>query len=631
MTDWYGWMGTILRVDLSEGKVTKEPLTEEFAYNFVGGRGINSKILYDETGPKTDPLGPDNLFIIGTGPTSGTVGLGNGRFTVTAKSPLTGILGDASGGGHFGAEVKFSGYDHVVIKGRAKKPVYLWINDDEVVIKDASRLWGKTTWDTTDLIREELGDDWIKTLSIGPAGENLVKFASPIANDERVPAETGVGAVMGSKNLKAIAVRGSRSVKVANPDAYQDMIEKWRTDLFNQPLRNHHKGVGTTWLIKTFNNAHDLPIKNSQELHLPEGINDFYGEVFVPKYLVRHISCFTCPHACQKFVQIDEGPRAGEKGMRPEYGCLASLCTQLGVFDFAFGLMITNFCNQYGIDAQELGPTMAMAFECYQRGILTRKDTDGLKLEWGDEKVILELAKKVAYREGFGDILADGCYRAAQRIGRGAEKYSYHIKKKSHPDRLTAYIPAVLGFALASRGWDHLRGTVFPHMSPTYGAPKFWDYSPENAKMVMEREHIDTAADCLEVCKFMTEFALMAEGLGGVKRMANLLTVLSGIEFSEERLDEVCDRVYNVERAYLMRMGLTRDDDAAPHHFYEVPIPEGPSKGKVLDREKFEKLKDEFYEMRGADVRTGAPKRETLEKLDLKYVADDLEKLGIYK
>lgn len=631
MTNWYGWMGTILRVDLTKGRIIKEPLTEDLAYNFVGGRGINSKILYDETGPGTDTLGPDNVFIIGTGPTTGTLALGNGRFTLTCKSPLTGILGDGSGGGHFGAEVKFAGYDHVVIKGKSKKPVYLWINDDEVLIKDATHLWGKTTWETQELVRKELGDPDIKVLAIGPAGENTVNYALANTNDERVASETGMGAVMGSKKLKAIAVRGSKSVKIADPDKYIKLIREWHDDIEKQHLSHTHRDFGSAYLITVFNQVYNLGIKNSQELRKPdEEIAQFLPQNYMPKVLVRSISCFSCRHGCQKFVAIPDGQFAGEKGMRPEYGCMASLCTQLGVFDFGFALKVTNLANQLGIDAQEAGPTIAMAMECYQRGILTRKDTDGLKLEWGNKKVILELLRKIAHREGFGNILAEGCRKAALKIGKGAEKYAYHIKGKAHPDRLTAYIPCVLGFALASRGWDHLRGSVFPHITPSLGPPKFWHYDPIYAKVVSDREHIDAAADMLEICKWLTEFELMEEGRGGVSRMAQVLSAITGVGFSEQRFHEACERNYNVERAYLARMGLTRDDDVAPHHFYETPIPDGPSKGKTLDREQFEKIKDAFYELKGGDVKTGIPKKETLEKLNLGYIAKDLEKTGIY-
>ncbi len=631
MANWYGWMGTILRVDLSTGKITKEPLAQDLAHNFIGGRGINSKILYDETGPGTDPLGPDNRLIIGTGPASGTLGLGCGRFTITAKSPLTGILGDASGGGALGGEIKFAGYDHIIIQGQAKKPVYLWVNDDEVTIRDAKHLWGKNIWETTELIREELGDRDIKTLCIGQAGENLVKYACPMTNDERAPAETGMGAVMGSKKLKAVAVRGSKSVKIAHPERYEELVRSWFEDIPKQHLTPIHRKIGVVYAVKMFNQFYALPINNSQELHRPEEeIHEFFGEEFVPKYLVRSISCFSCPHTSQKFVQVHDGPYAGEKGMRPELGPLLSICTQLGVFNFPFGLKATNMLNQYGIDAQEVGPTMAMAFECYQRGILKRKDTDGLKLEWGNQEVILELIKKIAYREGFGNTLAEGCVNAAKIIGRGAEKYAYHIKGKSHCDRTTSYIPAVLGFALSSRGWDHLRGTVFPHVT-SGGPPKFWNYDPIYAKVVTDREHIDTTADCVEICKWLTEFELMEEGLGGVHRMADVVSAITGVDFSEERVHKICDRIYNIERAYLVKHGIRRKDDCPPHHFIETPIQDGPSKGMAVDAEQFEKLKDAFYELRGQDIKTGAPKKQTLEELGLKSVADDLEKTGVYK
>lgn len=620
MTDWYGWQGRILRVDLSSGKITKEPLSEGLVRNFIGGRGVNSKILFDETGPDTNPLGPENRLIIGTGPITGTNVLGTGRFTITAKSPLTGILGDSSGGGHFGAEVKFAGYDHIIIQGKAKKPVYLLIYDDEVTIKDAGRLWGKTTWETSRLIREEMGDRDIKTMSIGPAGENLVKFACPITDEEAAPAETGMGAVMGSKKLKAVAVRGSKSVKVADPSRYEEIIRTWYENIAKNPRTALQRNIGTTFMLKTFNEMYGLTVKNAQELHRSEEeISQFYGENFVPKYLTRHFACFACPLPCQKQVLIHDGPYAGEKGRRPEFGPLMSMCSHLGVFDFPFGLKVMNMTNQLGIDAQELGPTLAMVFECYQRGILTRRDTDGLKLEWGNQQSVLKLVQKVAYREGFGDVVAEGCRGAAVKIGKGAEKYAYHIKGKSHPDAVRASIPWVLGFAMATRGWDHLRALGISQV------PKYFDYSPIQAEAVRTAEHLCTVADSAEICKFTSRYG---NGLAG---LAEVLSALTGVDFSEEKLHQACDSVYNIERAYLAKNGIRRKDDIAPRHFYEMPIQEGPHKGRTVDKEKFEELKDAWYELRGSDKKTGAPTRKTLEGLGLKYVADELEEIGVYK
>jgi aldehyde:ferredoxin oxidoreductase len=631
MTEWYGWMGSNLRVDLSTGKATKEPLTEDLAHNFIGGRGINSKILYDETGPETDPLGPDNRFIIGTGPTSGTMPLGSGRYTLTVKSPLTGILGDGSGGGAFGAEVKFAGYDHIIVQGRARKPVYVWINDDQVEIKDAQHLWGKDIWETEKLIRQELGDRDIQTMTIGPAGEKLVKFACAVPPDERIAGQCGMGAVMGSKNLKAVAVRGSRSVKVANLKKYREIIRSWYEDMPKSPLSATHKEYGSPYLLRMFNQLHTLPIRNAQELNVPDDkISHMYVENWLPKYKVRDIGCFACPHACQKFMEVTDGPHAGERGARPEFG-LSALTTLLGVFDVPFGLVTTNLANKWGIDLMELGTSMAMAFECYQQGILTRKDTGGLRLEWGDKDVILELVRQIAYREGFGDVLADGAVNAARRIGKGAEKYVHEVKGKSHTDRVTAYIPTVLGFAFATRGFCHLRASVFPHVKPEPGPPKFWDYDPKYAKWCTDREHSNTAADSLQVCKFLTDFEIMEPGKGGIDRMAELVSALTGVDFSAERIHEACDRIYNIERAYLVRHGIRRKDDNPPSYFFEEPIPSGQFAGMTMDREKFEMLKDAWYELRGSDKKTGAPRRDTLEKLGMKYVADDLEKTGVYE
>jgi aldehyde:ferredoxin oxidoreductase len=631
MTEWYGWMGTNLRIDLSKGKVTKEPLKEDIVYDFVGGRGLNAKILYDETGPETDPLGPDNRFIIGTGPTSGTMPLGSGRYTLTSKSPLTGHLGDGSGGGSLASEVKFCGYDHVIVQGKAKKPVYIWVHDDEVEIRDAQHLWGTDIWEFEAKVKQELGDKDVQPLAIGPAGENLIKYACPVPPDERVAGQCGMGAVMGSKNLKAIVFRGSKSVKVANRQKYTEMIRSWYDDMPKGPLSGTHHEFGSPYLIGTFNQIHVLPINNAQELHRKdEELRDFFVQNWLPKYKIRDISCFACPHGCQKFMEITEGPFAGERGSRPEFA-FAAVTTLLGVFDVGFGLLATNLANKWGMDLMELGHSMSMAFECYQRGILTRKDTGGLRLEWGNKEVILELIRQIAYREGFGAILADGTLNAARKIGKGAEKYVHHIKGKSHPDRIASYMPTVMGFAFSTRGFCHLRSSVFPHVKPEPGPPKFWDYDPKYAKWCTDREHSNTAADCTEICKFLTDFEIMEPGKGGVARMAELLSALTGFDFSEQRLRDVADRVYNLERAYLVKHGIRRKDDNPPQYFLDTPVPSGADAGKTIDLAKFEVLKDAWYDLRGSDRKTGAPRKDTLEKLGLKYVADQLEKTGVYQ
>ncbi|MFC1593287.1 aldehyde ferredoxin oxidoreductase family protein, partial [Candidatus Omnitrophota bacterium] len=565
----YGWMGTILRVNLSERRIVKEPLTEDLAHKFVGGRGINSKILYDETGPHTKPLGPDNRLIIGAGPVTGTIGPSAARFTVTAKSPLTGILGDASGGGFFIPELKFAGYDHIVIQGKAESPVYLWINDDEVEIRDASHIWGRNTWDIEEAIRKELGDRNIKTLCIGQAGEHMVRTACTIGTGDRAPGKTGTGAVMGSKNLKAIAIRGSKSVKVAHPEKYKEIVRKWYEEAPQQGFYPTVHKIGTSYLVKAINESYTLGVRNVQELHLPEEkVGVLYGENFVPKYGIKSQSCFACPISCSEFLLVKEGPYAGEKGRMPEGGSLIGLGPLIGVSDdFPFVLKVTNLCNQYGLDSGRTAASISAAMEWFQRGIITREDSDELELKWGDQQVIVELLRKIAYREGFGDILAEGALNAAQKIGKGAEKYVLHSKKMPlSTSRRVDSLGSVLAQSTATRGFDHLRGLPTGNITYLTGEVveiKGTSYDPLWAKAVQHTRRMNTASDMLEICKFNTEWEIFDRDCG-VARMAELLAATTGLDFSEEWLTQATDRVYCIEKSYNAREGIRREDDSPP-------------------------------------------------------------------
>lgn len=632
-----GWMGTILRVDLSKRQTLKEPLTVDLARNFVGGRGINSKILYDETSSHTEPLSPDNRLIVGTGPVTGTLGPSAGRFTVTAKSPLTGILGDANGGGNFAAELKFAGYDHIIVQGRSESPVYIWINDDEVTVRDARHLWGKNTWETEEIIRRELRDPDINTLCIGQAGENVVRLACPIATGDRAPGRTGTGAVMGSKNLKAIAVRGSKSVKIAHPKEYLKIVQKWYDDMHAQTMYATMKKLGTSHLVNVFNILHGLGIRNQQEVNLPEEVlGPLYGEIFIPRYGTRHVSCFACPTSCGNFCLVKEGPYAGEKGKKPEFGSISGLGTLVGVCDdFAFVLKATNVANQYGLDTIETGAAIAAAMNWYQEGIITQQDADGLELEWGNQQAIIELLRKIAYREGFGDILAEGPLKAAKKIGGDAERYVRHSKGMGmSTTRMVYLVGSVLALSMSPRGFDHLRGLPQQAMTPSDIKTDFpiipgTSYDPLWAQIVINSEDVCTAADMLEVCKFNTGWEI--GGSFGLDRMAGLLTAITGVDFGEELLTQACDRVSSLEKAYIVREGVRRKDDNPPHDYFEKAVWDGPNKGWQLDKRKFEELKDHYYELKGWDKKTGAPTRKKLEELGLNYVADEMEQLGVYQ
>jgi len=628
----YGWMGTILRVDLSQGTIEKEPLSEDLAHNFVGGRGINSKILYDETGPGTEPLSPENRLIIGTGPAIGTLGPSAGRFTVTAKSPLTGILGDGNGGGDFGPELKFAGYDHIVIQGKAEKPVYLWINDGEVIIKDARHLWGKSTWEAEEIIRQELGDKDIRTLCIGQAGENLVRFACTVGSGYGTPGRTGTGGVMGSKNLKAIAVRGSQSVKVADPEKYMEIVRKWYSDIRRHPFYPTLSGIGMSYLMKWGNQSFTLPVRNAQATHWPEEeFSQYHGENFSPRHKVRDWSCFACPTHCKKFSLVKEGAYAGEKGMQSEGMSLGALGPLIGSGDYPFTLKATNLCNEYGLDTVSAGAAIAVAMEWFQRGIITTEDTDGLELTWGNREVIIELLRKIATREGFGNILAEGAAKAARKIGKGAEKYEHEGPKgmSMTPER-NLHLDTVLCYSMNTRGYEILRGHLIAVPKDSSGkAMNAMSYDPLWAEVAIGRHQMFTAADLLEICKFNIDWMMFGAGFG-VERMAELLSAITGVDFSEERLRQASDRVSDIEKAYIAREGMRREHDNPPGDYFERPQLDGPDKGWLLDREKFEGLKDRYYELKGWDKKTGVPAREELERVGLEYVADEMEKMGVY-
>jgi aldehyde:ferredoxin oxidoreductase len=630
--DVFGWRGTILRVNLTQESITKEPLSEELRVNFVGGRGVNSKILFDETGPQTDPLGAENILIIGTGPVTGTLSPSSGRFTVTAKSPYTGILGDANGGGDWAAELKYAGYDHIVVEGKTDQPVYVFIDDEKVEMRDARHLWGKDVWEVNRSLKKELEGERVKVMSIGLAGENMVRFACPIVNAFHAPGRTGMGAVMGSKNLKAIAVRGSGPINVPNPKKYLEVIERIYGELYQQYNFPIMAEIGTSCLIHDFNVRSCLSVRNNQINVLPEEvISPLYGEVFLRNYGFREHACFGCPTHCSHFSSSEEGSHEIERGRRPEGGSILALGPNLGIFSYPFVMKASNLCTSYGLDTVSTGDAISAAMEWYQEGIIDKKDTDGLELRWGNQRVVLDLIDKIARKDGIGALLAEGPVLAAQEIGKGAEWFVPHIKGlEKTTSRVDLNIGTLLSHCTDTRGMDHLRGA-----GSRAGAVKGRQfrpdsYDPERAGTIIFTENICSGADMLEICKFNTRWWIFDDG-GGLDMMAELLRVTTGIDFSEKDLQSACERVYNIERAYLVREGIRREDDLPPPRYMEYPVPSGPRKGWRVELKKFEKLLDEYYRLRGWVVDTGVPTRKRLEELNLQYVADELDKYGAYR
>ncbi len=630
----FGWTGTILRVNLTNGKITREEHSEYIRHNFLGGRGINSYRLFKEVKGGIDPLGPDNKLFWGNSPLTGTGLLTSGRIHVTAKSPLTGILGDSNAGGHFGPELKWAGYDQLIIEGAAEKPVYLWIDDDRVEIREAGHLWGKVISKTFPAILQELGDPRIRIAAIGPAGENKVYFASIMTDYGNACGKTGMGAVMGSKNLKAVAVRGTKGFPVADAEQFKDVTYKLLERTTKGPVYKAFSKVGTMLYLKQYDDIGRSLANNAQQAGNIDYIENYSPENMM-KHVTRSVACFGCPIHCKHEFKIKNGPYAGEHGHGTEFCIMSAHGPACGNSDAAALFKINNICNDYGICGDTSGVTLAAAFEWYQRGMITKDDTDGIALEWGNVENQIEMLMKMIHRDGFGDLLADGSTIAAKKIGKGAEKCISHVKGSDLDQMdLRTTKGCALSDAISSRGADPQRGwpgTVeFYAVKPStakkiYGSEKF-ACDPESYEgkgmIVSYFSNLCTLCDTIGICKFTSTWNTNATG---IPEMIDLLVTATGMELDAKKLDAIANRINNIERAFLVREGITRKDDIIHGRAMDEPIPSGPWKGKRLDKEKFKVMLDDYYDFVGWDKSTGWPTRKTLEDLGLSDIADDLK------
>jgi aldehyde:ferredoxin oxidoreductase len=546
---------------------------------------------------------------------------------------MTGGVGSANSCGHFAPELKFAGYDHIVFQGRSRRPVYLWINDDQVEILDASHIWGRTTWQTDDLIKEDLGNEEIQIACIGPAGENLVRSACIITNRARSASRCGLGAVMGSKNLKAVAVRGSDSIEVAYPERFMEAVDKaWEklkaSGAANKELNPHR-----------FNKAGIMPVRNFQDAYMsPDKLDKLMPQVYEENCEIRRLGYFACPIHCSRLYKVRGGQYAGlvSEGLHAN-----DLLNWVGRFDLdlddpAVMIKLHALCNEYGLDQDNASCSIAWAFECYQRGIFTQKDTDGLKLEWGDYQVVAELLRKVAYREGLGDLLAEGSKRASQIVGKGSDGFAIHVKGQDSMEPMRTSKGWALGCGVSTRGGTHTRGAAFIEMTgdiPLEICEKIWGVQVEGplsyenkAKLVVYYERLQAVLDSLGVCLFSSNYN--GPDLLGPDDLAELYSAATGIEMDEDGLMRMGERIHNIEKAFnILHAGFSRRDDDPPQRLMDEPVESGPMKGERLDREKWDQMLDEYYELHGWDKETGWQTRKCLEDLDLQKVADHLEKV----
>jgi aldehyde:ferredoxin oxidoreductase len=599
----YGWIGTMLRVNLTDGSIKTEALDPELAKKYIGARGLGSRILADEIDPKIDPLSPDNKLIFAAGPLSGTNAPSAGHFNVVTKGPLGGTIAASSSGGVFGPMLKYAGYDLIIIEGKAKKQVYLWINDAAVEIRDAGELWGKPVPETTEAVRAAT-DEEASVACIGPAGERMVLFANVMNECNRAAGRTGVGAVMGSKNLKAIAVRGTGAVRVADPKAFHAAMVKARDMIKNHPVGGGGlKMYGTDVLVNILNEIGGLPTRNYREGVFATA-DKVGGESLTKKILTRPRGCFSCIISCGRATRITNPKYAGV-GEGPEYETAWSFGPDCGIDDLDAVTKAHYLCNEYGMDAIAMGTTIACAMDLFEDGIITTKDTGGVALNFGNAEAMVEMTRKTGVGEGFGKKLALGSYRLAESYGH--PEYSMSAKKQEMP----AYDPRAvqgigLNYATSNRGGCHVRG--YMTAVEVLGNPVKLDNLATEGKAgwTITFQNLTAALDSSGACLFST-FGI------GADELAALLTAATGVPYSAEEFMKAGDRIWNMERLFNLASGLSAKDDTLPPRVLKDPLPAGPCKGQVS---KLDQMLPEYYTLRGWS-KEGIPTKEKRAELGL--------------
>ena len=616
MPEWFGYIGRILYVDLTHEKFEVRELDEKDVDMFVGGIGLATKIIAEEMDPRVDPFSPDNVLVFMTGPLTGTIVPCTGRYVVAAKSPLTLGWGEAHASGFWAVELKKAGFDGIVVKGRASNPVYLWIHDGEVEIRDASKLLGLTLPETELKIKEELGKD-VRVAAIGPAGEKLVRYAA-IANDitpdgPRVAGRTGMGAVMGSKNLKAIAVKGSGQIKIKDAKRVRSVLKRILPLVLSYPTTQIHAVYGTPGEIEEFYEYGDMPIKNFS-LGEWDGIKNITAKRFKELGIVKeHRACWACPIHCWKYAEA-----GGAKGRAPEYETIAALGSLLMIDDPFYIEKANHLCNLYGMDTISAGVTIAWAIECFERGLITKEDTGGLELRWGDPDLALKLIEMIGKREGFGKLLGEGCMRASQVIGRGTERYCMHVKGLEMPMHdPRAFKGMGLQYATSNRGACHLQGLVFRieqgqrvHDLRIYERPDRFDYKGKG-RIVATMQLWHEVVESMVICKFIDI---------PPAHLAGLYSMVTGRRRNVQQLLQVGKRIFTLKRVFNVANGVRRKDDTLPERFLKEPLKEGGAKGQVVELEPMLK---EYYEFMGWDE-DGVPKKEVFQELGILELAKKL-------
>ena len=597
----YGWIGNVLRVNLTDGTFRREPLREDLARDYLGARGLGTRYFVDEVAPTVDPLSLENKLFFVAGPLTGTLGTSAGRFNVVAKSPLTGTIGASNSGGYWGPELKFAGWDMVVLEGVSPKPVYLYLYNDKVELRDASALWGKETHEATDLLLGET-DPEAKVACIGPAGENQVLLANIMNDKHRAPGRGGMGAVMGSKNVKALVVRGTKGVQVADKEGFLDAVKRARAKLAAHPVTSGGLPLyGTNVLVNILNQSGGLPTRNFQT-GVFDRADKTGGETQRDTRLHRNKGCFGCTIACGR-VSFAADPFAGE-GEGPEYETSWSFGADCGVDDIDAIAKANYRCNELGLDTISLGSTVACAMELVERGYVDPQIV-GSDLRFGNARAMVDLVDQVGYRRGFGELVGQGSWRLASHFGH--PELSMTVKKQEMPAYEPRAIQGIgLNYATSNRGGCHVRGYL---ISPEIlGVPQKLDPQSIEEKPAWDKifQDLTAAVDSAGLCLFTTF------GIGG-EEIAAQLAAATGVPYTAEEVLKVGERIWNLERLFNLKAGFTAADDTLPDRLLKDPMPEGPHKGKVS---RVPEMLPRYYEARGWDAQ-GVPTPEKLAELGL--------------
>ena len=596
----YGYNGKILRVNLSEKTVKFEPLDIKEAQKYIGGRGLGTKILMDEVDPGVEPLSAENKLVFVTGPLTGTNTPTGGRYMVVTKSPLTGTVASSNSGGYWGAELKFAGYDLIIIEGKADSPVYINIEDGNVEIKDASHLWGKVVSETTSTLKSELGEK-VKVAAIGPAGEKLSKLGCIMNDLSRAAGRSGVGAVMGSKNLKAITVKGSSKVGIAETDKLKEVFSKCLKKIKENGVTGQGLPTyGTAVLVNIINENGVFPTNNFQTSTF-EKAEEISGETLAEKYLTKKDPCFKCPIACGRYCEVDD-----VKGGGPEYETIWAFGSDCGVSSMPDVIKANFWCNEMGLDTISTGSTIAAAMELYEKGYIKKEEFDGgPELKFGNAEAVVEWTKRMGMSDGLGAKMAEGSYRLCEMYG--VPEFSMTVKKQELP----AYDPRGiqghgLQYATSNRGGCHVRGYM---ISPEIlGLPEKLDRFSLEGKPAWAKifQDFTAAIDSVGLCLF-TSFAM------GADDYADLYNAVCGTNLTGADFIQAGERIWNLEKMYNLKAGIDSSQDTLPKRLLNEPIPDGPSKGWV---HKLDELLPKYYELRGWDEK-GTPTPEKLKELGI--------------